>query len=142
VEPLAGFEANILFVRQTRLAQALTGFWLLWFTATVIQQPATRVCPIHAAGAHHAAHVHAMHSSHADGTQSHTDHGKAACDCPDECRCGAPAAPVLPVAINLREPVTIACDSPAASTPLAVALQRAHALPFANAPPVSATVCI
>jgi len=130
-------------MRQSRLARALTGFWVLWFTTTVVQQPATRVCPIHAAGAHHVAHVHAaMHGGAAGGTQSHTDHQHAACDCPDECRCGSPAVPVIPAGITLREPPTIACDSPAAATPLAVALQRAHVLPFANAPPVSVTVRI
>jgi hypothetical protein len=123
--------SSYFFDVRTALSRALMGGWLLWFTATVAQPPQVRVCPIHVSSAHE----HGGHAMH--GASSHSPAGHhATCDCPDECRCGAPTVAPVAAAFSIRAPRVVSCADPAVDTTLAVALLRAHALPFANAPPV------
>jgi hypothetical protein len=121
------------------VSRVLIGAWLLWFTATLVENPGTRICPLH--GSHAAAqHGHAgtphtdHHAGHASSSRpaGHAD----ACSCPDACRCGTPAllAPFGGPRLHDAVVVTrvVALDLAAAAPCLA----RAYALPFANGPPV------
>jgi hypothetical protein len=108
-----------------RIATAIWGFW---FAAAFLELPGVHVCAVHAA-AHATAHEHHHTAPSHDGKDAH-------CTCLAHC-CGTSPA-VLSAATRAVEAPEFSFEARAFRAPIVVVVvERPHARPFANAPPVA-----
>lgn len=119
-------------------ARSLVSVWGLWFTVLSADASAIHSCPMHdgAGAGGHAAHMHMAHAADAGAPARHDT--AAACTCMAPC-CGSAAA-ITSQRESLRDvTATFVAASPASHHGVQPQ-PRAHALPFANGPPVSASL--
>ena len=130
--------------------RVLVAVWGLWFVTALSDVGGIHSCPMHGnhaahASAHAITHAVASHQTSSSAAEHHgaptkpADHSRNTCTCFGSC-CGAAAISVpeqsagLPVEVIVD--VDVACYRDAATT----GLRRAHSHPFANGPPVAATL--
>jgi hypothetical protein len=126
-------------IRSTVL-RAMVSAWGLWFTVLSADSAALHSCPMHdgAAAGGHSAHIH-MAAQGADTSAPAKHDAAAACTCMGPCCSSAPTA-LASQHQALREITsTFVCATPAGRASVVPQL-RAHALPFANAPPSTSAI--
>jgi hypothetical protein len=129
--------------------RALIAVWGLWFTTALIEPAGLFACAVH--GSHSASATpdaaatdHSMHAGGGGAVASHatqpadSDSSHSHCTCLDHGCCAVAAAvgatPIVVSTGELLQRTTVRFQ-----TDDDVAVQRAHALPFANGPPATAT---
>jgi hypothetical protein len=113
-------------VRPTVL-RIVTAIWGFWFAAAFLELPGVHACAVHAAS-HAQAHQHEHH-----GAPSH-DGKQQQCTCLGHC-CGTTPA-VLSATVRSAEATETPCEAVVFHAPSLHVVERPHARPFANGPPV------
>lgn len=126
-------------VRRSPAFRLLTALWALWFAVALIEPTGIHQCPVHGnaaaadMGSMAGMDMGGMSMSHDQAHQGDQSQHSAQCTCLSQC-CSAPSFVASKRATIPERIVALAAERPFADAPCP-AIERTHALPFANGPP-------